>query len=149
MTAESRGGFAVMTAGERQFLIDSGVPADSFNPDRQAVARASLAARAALTQAQAAPELDVAQVASLLGCSSSTVRRWARTGDLYAIRRSGRLQFPEWQFSDGKRLSGLRLVLAALPDLMHPLSVEGLMTSPQEELDGRSPVDWPAAGPVS
>jgi excisionase family DNA binding protein len=146
MTARAVGGYEVMTAAERQFLIDSGAPADSFDPASQSEARARLAEVAARTQAQAAPELDVAQVASLLGCSTSTVRRLAHSGDLYALRRGRELRFPDWQFTDGQRLPGLRAVLAALPSSMHPLSVEGLMTSPQEELDDRSPVEWLAAG---
>ena len=146
MTARAAGGYEVMTAAERQFLIDSGAPADSFDPARQAEARARLAEVAARTQAHAAPELNVAQVATLLGCSGSTVRRWARNGDLYALRREPGLRFPGWQFIGGKRLPGLRSVLAVLPESMHPLSVEGLMTSPHEELDGRSPVEWLAAG---
>ncbi len=146
MTAQAARGYAVMTAAERQFLIDSGAPANSFDSDRQAEARARLAEVAARTQAQAAPEFDVAQVASLIGRSASTVRRWAHTGDLYAVRRGRKLRFPGWQFPGGGRLPGLRTVLASLPESMHPLSVEGLMTSPQEELDDRSPVEWLAAG---
>lgn len=87
MTAQEVGGYQAMTAAERQFIIDSGAPADSFDPARQAEARARLATAAARTRAQAAPELDVAQVASLLACSPSTVRRLARSGSLYALRR--------------------------------------------------------------
>ena len=104
MTAQAVGGYEVMTAAERQFLIDSGAPADSFDPARQSEARARLAQVAARTRAQAAPELDVAQVATLLDCSPSTVRRWARSGDLYALRRGRELRFPNWQFPDGQRL---------------------------------------------
>lgn len=140
--------YDTMTAGERQFLIDSGVPADSFDPEQQAVARAKLVSRAIATDAKSAPLLSTAQVAELLGRAPSNVRRSAGTHDLYAVHRgTGReLGFPSWQFVNDLPLRGLREVLAALPDSMHPLSVEGFMTTPQEELEDRSPVEWLSTG---
>lgn len=136
------GGYHVMTAVERQFLLDAGEPPDSFDREVQEAALARLRARAQLTAQQAAPELSVAEVADRPRCSQSTVRRCARQGDLYAVRRERALRFPEWQFQSAQRLPGLRAVLARLSDSMHPYSVEGWMTLPQEELDGSSPVEW-------
>lgn len=137
-----------MTASERQFLLDSGAPADSFDPQAQAEARARLMSRAASTRASAAPLLPTSEVAAMLGRDPANVRRSASAGDLYAIANgSGReSDFPAWQFVDGKPLRGLRQVIARLPQAMHPLSVEGFMTSPQEELDDTAPIQWLATG---
>lgn len=137
-----------MTASEREFLIDSGAPTDSFDPNVQAHARARLAARAAETRSQASRLLPTSEVSALLNRAASNVRRSAGTGDLYAIpAAAGReREFPAWQFVDRWPLRGLREVIAMLPAAMHPLSIEGFMTSPQEELDGRTPVQWLSTG---
>lgn len=137
-----------MTAGEREFLIEAGLPADSFDPRAQAQARARLAARASATRAASAPLLPTSQVAAMLNRDTANVRRSAGHGDLYAVPAApGReREFPAWQFVDRRPLRGLREVVATLPERMHPLSVEGFMTSPQDELDGRTPVEWLATG---
>ncbi len=138
----------VMTADERSFLIESGAPADSYDPTRQAEARARLSALAAETAAAAAERLTTSAVADRLGISESRVRQLAADADLYAIQDAvrGRLAFPAWQFIGDQRLRGLRQVLPALPLTMHPLSLEGWMTTSKEELDDRTPVEWLARG---
>lgn len=146
-----------MTGQERQFLIESDVPTDSFDSVTQALAHASLLARAEATSAAAAPVLSAAQAAELLGVNVRTVHRRARDRTLYAVPREkpGRrnaLGFPAWQFVGGRGLPGLHAVLDQVLahgqglGSMHPLSLEGLMTTPQEELDGRTPVEWLASG---
>lgn len=137
-----------MTADERRFLIEAGAPTDSFDPARQAEARARLSALAAETAAAAAERLTTSEVADRLGTSESRVRKLAAGGDLYAIRDAvrGRLAFPAWQFIGDQPLRGLRRVLPALPRSMHPLSLEEWMTTSKEELDDRTPVEWLARG---
>lgn len=99
----------MMTACERQSLLDAGAPVDSFDPDVQAAALASSRARAEATRHQASPELSVAEVAERLGCSPSTIRSWARRGDLYAVRRGRALIFPSGSY----RVCGDSLVFAS------------------------------------
>jgi hypothetical protein len=132
-----------MTAGERQFLLESGAPQDSFDPERQAAARAGLTARL-----RPVTGLSSTEAAALLGREASNVRRSVGTGDLYAIRRgTGRERvLPDWQFAGGQPLPGLRRVLAALPDDMHPLAVEAFMLTPHEELEAAAPATWLATG---
>lgn len=131
-----------MTAGEREFLLASGAPSESFDPEVQAAARASLEQRAKRTREEASPFLDTSAVASILNRPKPTIRRWAHSGDLYAVRVGHRLGYPGWQFPRSQRLHGLRDVLAVLPGSMHPLSVEGWMTTPNEELDDLTPLAW-------
>lgn len=137
-----------MTGAERAFLLDAGGRSDSFDPHTQARARARLTARAAQTRAAASRLLPTSEVATLLGRAASNVRRSAGAGDLYAITGgpSRELEFPAWQFVNGRPLRGLREVTGALTPGMHPLSVEGFMTSPHEELEGRTPIDWLSTG---
>ena len=133
-----------MTAGEREFLIAAGAPVDSFDPKRQSLARARLAARAARAVRRTDSGLTTAQVAVELGRAASNIRRSVASRDLYAISGGPHreLLFPEWQFVDGKPLRGLRQVLTALPATLHPLAVESFMLGTHEELDDLAPVTW-------
>jgi hypothetical protein len=136
-----------LTPAERQFLLDAGEPADSFDPGRQEAARASLRRRAEETRRKAAPEFTADQVAGLLGCTEAQVLSWANDQELYSFVTDEGLRFPEWQFPDGKRLPGLRLVLRELGRDTHPYSVEGLLAVvPHEELDDMTAVAWLAGG---
>lgn len=136
-----------MTPAEREFLIASGSPADSFDPDRIAAARESMRRRAEKTRREASPELTTLQVSQLLGSSETQVLEWGRNHDLYSIQTDHGLRFPEWQFPDGQRLVAMRLVLQELGTGMHPHSVEGLLAKvPHEELDDMTVVEWLSNG---
>lgn len=136
-----------LTSAERQFLIDSGAPADAFDPARQEAARNRLRARAEETRRKASLELDAEQVAGLLGCSTLEVLEWTADRDLYSFVTEQGLRFPEWQFPDGQRLGGMRLVLQELGSQIHPYSVEGFFADARhEELDGMTGVEWLASG---
>lgn len=138
-----------MTAGERQFLLDAGAPRHSFDPERQVDARARLAGASEATAARSSRGLTTAEAAERLGGrATANVRRSASVKDLYAYPRGPQreLVFPEWQFVDDTPLAGLRRVLAALPATMHPVAVERWMTTPREELDDLSAVQWLSGG---
>lgn len=143
MAREGREADGHLTPAERQFLLDSGAPTDSFDPERQAQARASLRRRAEETRRLASAELTADQVASLLGCGRAQVLDWALDKHLYSYLDGDALRFPEWQFPDGQRLHGLRAVLRELSPEMHPCSVEGLLAHVRhEELDAMTAVEW-------
>ena len=100
-----------------------------------------------------ASALTVQQVAERMRVDSSRVRHRISDGGLSAIRggrgRTNRL--PAWQFTaDGQPLPGLRDVLAAVPDDLHPLDLADLMTTPQPDLvlseRPVTPAAWLAAG---
>ena len=143
-----------LTPAEKQFLIDSGMPADSFDPEVKAAARERLRARAEETRRNASPELTADQVASLLGCTASQVLDWVEGQYLYAYKSDGEtdgdhgLRFPEWQFPDGQRIPHLNLALSAFgARTRHPYTVEGFLAKvPHEELDDRTAVQWLLAG---
>ena len=112
----------------------------------QAVART-----AARATTMAATSVTTAELAARLGVHPSRVRHQLSEGHLYAVRAGRQNRYPAWQLVDGARpLPGLRAVLAALPDDLHPLEVEGFATTaaPELEIDGRpcSPVEWLAGG---
>ncbi len=135
-----------LSAGEREFLLDS---TDLVEADLTTQARAASAVRVAQDRALAEEQarssaLTTAEVAVLLGRKDASIRRSKAAGDLYALpSSSGRSAlFPAWQFGDGRVVPGLREIIAAFPAFMHPLTVERFMTSPHEELEGFSPVQW-------
>lgn len=96
--------------------------------------------------------LDVAEVAQLLGVDPTRVRQRLRARTLYGLRVQGRSwRLPRFQFDEtGREIPHLGAVLRALPDTLHPRSVEGFLLSPQPELstDGEptGPRDWLRGG---
>ncbi len=137
----------------------------ALSPDAEAVLRSSsglaepqdkaleLAAQdtTAATVALVAGSRSVAELAAALGVDASRVRHRAGDGALYAVKVGRSNRFPVWQLDAADRpIVGLREVLSALPDDLHPLEVEGFMLTPQPELRvGRhdlSPRDWLVGG---
>jgi excisionase family DNA binding protein len=119
-------------------------------PDHRSTARA-MAHTAARATTMAAASITTAEMAERLGVHPSRVRHQLSDGQLFAVRTGRQNRFPTWQLVDGTRpLPGLRAVLAALPKDLHPLEVEGFVTTPapELELDGRpaSPAEWLAGG---
>ena len=91
----------------------------------------------------------MAEVAQVLSIDAARVRRRQAKGDLYAFVAGGKHRYPRWQFTgDPARpvLPGLAALVQGLPADMHPASVQGFMTTPQEDLRvdgiGMKPVDW-------
>jgi hypothetical protein len=81
---------------------------------------------------------STADVAGLLGVDPSRVRQRIKERSLWAIKDRGDWVFPALQFetepSRAGLISGLDKVFQAIPEGLHPLSVEGLLITPQEEL---------------
>ncbi|AHD24122.1 hypothetical protein Y013_25735 (plasmid) [Rhodococcus pyridinivorans SB3094] len=91
--------------------------------------------------------LTVEQAAARLGgVGSSRVRQRVGDRSLWALKRANRLLLPAVQFTDDGQVPGLDAVLQALPETMQPLSIHGLLTTPQPSLlvDGAptSVIDW-------
>ena len=78
------------------------------------------------------------------------VRRLIAERMLYAFKAGGRWRLPRWQFADGAPLREVEAVLRALSPGLHPLAVQGFLTSPKPELELRGervdPLRWLAAG---
>ena len=75
------------------------------------------------------------ELAERWGVDQSRVRHRCSEGALYATRTGRSLTLPAWQFDSGLRpLPGLAAVLAAIPEGLHPLEVEGWMTTPNGNL---------------
>lgn len=152
MEPEPIGAHEPLTPAEKQFLIDSGVPANSWDPEVKEAARQRLRARAEETRRKASAELTVEQVASLLDCNISQVLAWVEGQDLYAYTpgagKCDELRFPEWQFPDGQRVPRLALVLSSFgASTRHPHTVEAFLAKvPREELDDQTAVQWLIAG---
>ncbi len=103
------------------------------------------------TTALAATSVSVKDAAQRMGLDPSRVHH--RVGDraLYAYKLGARLRLPLWQFrDDGTPLPNLRAVLVALPSELHPLAVNGFMTTPNTDLEigdeAVSPTQWLTAG---
>ncbi|QIX53889.1 DNA-binding protein [Rhodococcus sp. DMU1] len=137
---------AASLAAHEADLLDAGGAPES--PLALAIAVADRTARmrrlldSALTVEQAAERLG--------GVGASRVRQRVGDRSLWAIKRANRLLLPAVQFTDDGQVPGLDAVLRALPENMQPLSIHGLLTTPQPSLvvDGapNSVLDWLLTG---
>jgi hypothetical protein len=99
-----------------------------------------------------ATALSTKEVADRLKIDETRVRHRLAKDGLYSIKVDGRHRFPAWQFAEDAStlLPGLKQVVQALPDDLDPASVEGLMTSEQDNLLLRgepvTPREWLQAG---
>lgn len=95
-----------------------------------------------------AGSLSVAQVAERVGLARSRVQHYItdRRPRLYAAKVGSRRRVPSWQIHGRSLLPGLDRLVPAIPAGAHPLDVSALMTTPQDELVGRTAVEHLAEG---
>ena len=148
--AEATDSTDTLTVAGRAFLAGrGGVPADALDPANQTKALQHIAAsRAAATERATRDGYTTNEVAQGYGLKPANIRREVARRGLYTSGRGrdGQHVFPRWQFTDDGPLSGLRQVLAALPDDYHPLDVADFMTTPNNQLGERSPAEWLSTG---
>ena len=89
----------------------------------------------------------------MLNISSEKVDRLSVSGDLFAFEVAGERRYPTWQFTgdaDKPVLPHLADLTGAFRDGMHPASILGFMTTPQNSARTRgkptTPVEWLANG---
>jgi excisionase family DNA binding protein len=93
--------------------------------------------------------LTVADAAERLGVAESRVRQRLNERSLYGVKVGRAWRLPLFQFTDAGDVPNIGPVLAALPEEIHPLAVEGWITTPKPDLwlDGpTSPRRWLLAG---
>lgn len=94
--------------------------------------------------------LTVKEVAARLGVSEGRVRQRLGERSLCGFATKQGWRLPEFQLTQHGALPGLALVLRALPENLHPLSVEGFFTRPNIDLDTdegtASAAEWLAGG---
>lgn len=106
--------------------------------------------RAAVAEAAqlVADTVSVDQVADQIGVHPSRVRHLINDQPprLYAVKVGARRRIPCWQLDGRSLLPGLGHLVPAIPPSTHPLDVTGFMTTPQDELAGRTAVEHLAEG---
>lgn len=120
--------------------------ARTARPEAVALAKAVLEQDAAdqTWAAQVGPALTQRDTARLLGKTEQAVAKDAR---LLRVRgRDGRPAYPVLQFDGRAQVAGVDQVLAALRDVVQPLTAASFLTAPHRGLDGRTPVDALRAG---
>jgi hypothetical protein len=75
------------------------------------------------------------KVAVLLGVDRSRISQRVRDRSLYASSRSDTRYFQEWQFNDEGTLRGLREVVTAMGEGLHPLVVDHWFTTTSVDLE--------------
>lgn len=93
----------------------------------------------------------VDETAHLLGRSVTAVRRLINRKMIYAVPRDGDWIVPDFQFDDGRLISGIDVVMPHIPNDAHIVEVYTWFTSPSPDLEGEdgrplSPRDWLRAG---
>lgn len=140
---------ASLTAGELTFFAEHGGSAaravvEHWDSDSERRRRSRIVAES--VQHVYVHTLSAAQVAGLTGKSRSQITRDLNSRKLYGLSVGRHWRIPSWQFTDGRALPGLADVVPAIPDHLHPTSVEGFMTTPQDDLDARTPVSYLRTG---
>ncbi|MGI8416140.1 MAG: helix-turn-helix domain-containing protein [Nakamurella sp.] len=138
-----------LTTGELAFLNEHGGAAAGeviarWNPDAERSCRSRIVAES--VRHVYAQTLSAVQVAELTGKSRSQITRDLNTGKLYGLSVGRHWRIPRWQFVDDAVLPGLAAVVPAIPEHLHPSVVEGFMTTPQDELNSRTPIDYLRTG---
>ncbi|CAM2930856.1 hypothetical protein ACSL103130_07385 [Actinomyces slackii] len=85
--------------------------------------------------------LSAAQAAEELGISPSRLSHRAASTPLASTMVGGRKRYWRWQFASGHALPRLGEVVSRIPQELAGIDVAVIMTSPEESLGGRSPVD--------
>lgn len=137
---------AELPASEREVWESVGARFD--RPD--AVAQAHARAAATFAELLAGSIVGDVAAARMLGVDRTRVSQKVSERSLFAVASGGERYFPLWQFVDGKPLRGLKEVLGALDEALHPLTVNHWFLTPNRELDlhgdAMSPVAWLATG---
>lgn len=92
--------------------------------------------------------LTVKEASARLGVSEGRIRQRLADRSLYGFQTKQGWRLAGFQFTESGSLPGLELVLRALPDKWHPLSVEGFFTRPNVDTDEGyvSVAEWLASG---
>lgn len=137
------------------YLIESGVFTPRELADAQArIVRGELAEHQERTRLEAlAAALNTDEVATRLGVDVREIERRRAAECLAAFASDGEHRYPTWQFTDDPQrpiLPGLPRLVSAIPDEMHPASVLGFMTTPQNSLrmggQKLTPPEWLLSG---
>lgn len=135
-----------LSTAEREFLRDHGGVPDLSS----ARARHLLERQARITESEEradyATSLTIEEAAQHLGLSARQIVDRVRDRSLAARTFGAEQRLPLWQFMSNGVLPQLRQVLRALPADAHPLTVEGFMTTANDELGGMSAAEWLASG---
>lgn len=144
-----------LSGEQAAFLVESGVfTEDSLARTEEQVARGELAELERRTRLEAiTASLSAAEVAERLDIDESRVRHRQSKGGLYSFMVGRKRRYPMWQFTEDLNqpvLPGLAMLVKAIPEDMHPASVQGFMGTPQNDLrDGDrrlTPAEWLMAG---
>jgi len=140
-----------LSDGQVAFLIESG----AFTPEelvdiRARIARGELAELEQRTRQEVVDASFIAEeVATKLGVDIDQVQQRQAEGNLFAFTAEGERRYPTWQFTGDPRhpvLPGLARLIRAFPADMHPASILGFMTTPQDDVRIRAvpvtPVAW-------
>lgn len=132
-------------SAERVLWEDGGA---DFSPG--AVERDAVTAGAAFSDLVVRSVEGDGRVAARLGVDRSRVSQRLRERSLYAFAWSDARYFPEWQFTEGGTLPGLRDVLPALDERLHPLVVDHWFRAQSVDLlvgdVPLSPLEWLETG---
>jgi len=146
---QPRGG--ALSSDQARFLIDSGdFTEEELAETEENVARGDLAEEERKTRLEAlTAALSAAEVAEMLAIDTSRVRHRQAKNNLYAFLAGTKRRYPTWQFTGDKAqpvLPGLSRLIKAFPEDMQPATVQGFMSTPQEDLlvnDERvTPTEW-------
>jgi hypothetical protein len=104
------------------------------------------ATAAAMEQLRSESLVGNRAVSKLLGVDPSRISQLTADRALYFFEDAAERCFPHWQFVGHRTLPGLRTVIAAVDQAVHPLSLTHWMVTPHVDLEIEErpvpPVEW-------
>ncbi|MDT0116609.1 hypothetical protein Q9R20_06355 [Microbacterium sp. PRF11] len=134
------------TAGEKAFALSADIPEAWFTAEAEIENDAYAAGSAAAERSAAANHLSEREMADLLNVDVCRVHEMFERGLLAGADYDGRVVYPRWQVVKGRQLLPHLPVLLRAADGIEPRTLQALMESVDEELDGSTPVHWLADG---
>lgn len=111
------------------------------------------AAAAAAWRRRVGDTLDTEEVTELLGVTRQALDSRKRTGSVLALPGAGTSHYPAWQFDVEATTASVRPITLRIVttfrealDEVSPFTIAAWATSPQPELDDRTPAEWIVRG---
>lgn len=92
-----------------------------------------------------ASTLSIAEAALHIGVDRSRISQLIAGKRIFSFSMGRSKRIPTWQIVEHRLLPGLDIIVPAIPSGLIPYSVAAFMTTPQAELDSRTPVEFLAA----
>ncbi|WP_102143945.1 DNA-binding protein [Mycobacterium hubeiense] len=149
LAAIPHGAAAPLSASELDFMRghvgpEAGAVIDNWTVDGERQHRAGATVRQLADTI--VRSVSTKEAAAIMGIDRSSVSRRLSRNVLWSFYFRGHWRIPRWQFIDGRLLSGLDVIVPAIPRAANPAAVDAFMHTGEPDFGGRTPIEHLGAG---